>query len=181
MPLEALLVMAVALGAGGLVKGATGMGLPAVAVPILASFLGVPKAVALMCLPILVTNAWQVWRFRADFATADFLPALILAGAVGVGLGTWLITSVPERGLSLGLAVMVLIYVGWALAKPHFTLSRPLVKVKDKEMPPNGAGIPDEELATLKKWVEEGAKFDGPDPAAAHSLVRTGTASPARR
>ena len=126
MPLEALLVMAVALGAGGLVKGATGMGLPAVAVPILASFLGVPKAVALMCLPLLVTNAWQIWRFRADLATADFLPALILAGAVGVGLGTWLITSVPERGLSLGLAVMVLIYVGWALAKPHFTLSRPL-------------------------------------------------------
>jgi mono/diheme cytochrome c family protein len=39
-----------------------------------------------------------------------------------------------------------------------------VVKVEDKEMPPNGAGIPDEELATLKKWIEEGAKFDGPDP-----------------
>jgi len=39
-----------------------------------------------------------------------------------------------------------------------------VVKVQDKEMPPNGAGIPDAELATLKKWVEEGARFDGPDP-----------------
>jgi uncharacterized membrane protein YfcA len=126
VPFESLLVMAVALGAGGLVKGATGMGLPAVAVPILASFLGVPKAVALMCLPILVTNAWQVWRFRADFYTADFLPALILAGFFGVGLGTWLITSVPERALSLGLAVTLLLYVGWALAKPHFVLTRAL-------------------------------------------------------
>ncbi len=39
-------------------------------------------------------------------------------------------------------------------------------KVQEKEMPPNGAGIPDAELAKLKKWVEEGAKFDGKDRAA---------------
>jgi hypothetical protein len=39
-------------------------------------------------------------------------------------------------------------------------------KIEDKQMPPNGAGIPDAELATLKKWVEEGAKFDGANPTA---------------
>lgn len=38
-------------------------------------------------------------------------------------------------------------------------------KIADKEMPPSGAGIPDAELTTLTKWVEEGAKFDGPSPA----------------
>jgi mono/diheme cytochrome c family protein len=41
-----------------------------------------------------------------------------------------------------------------------------IIKVQDKEMPPNGAGIPDAELATLKKWVQEGAKFDGPSSSA---------------
>jgi cytochrome c553 len=41
-----------------------------------------------------------------------------------------------------------------------------ILKVQDKEMPPNGAGIPDAELATLKQWVAEGAKFDGRDPEA---------------
>jgi cytochrome c553 len=41
-----------------------------------------------------------------------------------------------------------------------------IAKVEDKEMPPSGAGIPDAELATLKKWVQEGAKFDGQEPAA---------------
>lgn len=41
-----------------------------------------------------------------------------------------------------------------------------VVKVEDKEMPPNGNGIPAAELATLKKWIEEGAKFDGTDVAA---------------
>lgn len=41
-----------------------------------------------------------------------------------------------------------------------------IVKVQDKEMPPNGAGIPDAELAILKRWVQEGARFDGPSPTA---------------
>jgi hypothetical protein len=55
-----------------------------------------------------------------------------------------------------------------------------IVKVKDKEMPPNGAGIPDGELATLTKWVAEGAKFDGPNPAAELvSLLPAGAAQPA--
>jgi len=39
-------------------------------------------------------------------------------------------------------------------------------KITEKEMPPSGKGIPESELATLKKWVQEGAKFDGRDPSA---------------
>lgn len=55
-----------------------------------------------------------------------------------------------------------------------------IVKVKDREMPPNGAGIPDADLATLTRWVEEGAKFDGPDPAATLvSLLPAGAGQPA--
>jgi len=36
-------------------------------------------------------------------------------------------------------------------------------QIESKSMPPNGSGIPDGELTTLKKWIQEGAKFDGPD------------------
>lgn len=39
-------------------------------------------------------------------------------------------------------------------------------KIVGKEMPPNGAGIPDAETEKLKKWIAEGAKFDGPDATA---------------
>ncbi len=49
-----------------------------------------------------------------------------------------------------------------------------IVKVEDKEMPPSGAGIPAEELDTLKKWVEQGAKFDGPNPTAQVSTLLIG-------
>lgn len=55
-----------------------------------------------------------------------------------------------------------------------------IVKVKDREMPPSGAGIPDAELATLTKWVEEGAIFDGADPTATLiSLLPAGAGQPA--
>ncbi|HEY2415374.1 MAG TPA: c-type cytochrome domain-containing protein [Pirellulaceae bacterium] len=39
-------------------------------------------------------------------------------------------------------------------------------KITEKEMPPSGKGIPEGELATLKKWVQDGAKFDGKDSGA---------------
>ncbi|MEX2173836.1 MAG: c-type cytochrome domain-containing protein [Pirellulaceae bacterium] len=52
-------------------------------------------------------------------------------------------------------------------------------KVQDKEMPPSGAGIPDGELALLKQWVEEGARFDGPDPKAQLASLLTGQSQPA--
>jgi cytochrome c553 len=51
-------------------------------------------------------------------------------------------------------------------------------KVEGREMPPSGAGIPAEELDTLKKWVEQGAKFDGPDPRAQVSTLITGQPMP---
>jgi len=52
-------------------------------------------------------------------------------------------------------------------------------KVEGREMPPSGAGIPAEELDTLKKWVEQGARFDGPDPKAQVSTLITGQPMPA--
>ncbi len=54
-----------------------------------------------------------------------------------------------------------------------------IVKVEGREMPPNGAGIPAEDLDTLKKWVEQGAKFDGPNPTAQVSTLLTGQPMPA--
>ena len=125
MPLENMLVLAVALGAGGFVKGATGMGLPLVALPILATVLSIPQAVALVTVTGVITNAWQVWRFRADLWTVDFLPGLLLTAAPGILLGTWLLTTLPERALAIVLALLLFAYAGLRLAKPSFMLSRP--------------------------------------------------------
>jgi len=51
-------------------------------------------------------------------------------------------------------------------------------KIVDKEMPPSGAGIPEDQLALLKAWVEQGAAFDGPNPAALLSELAQGAPRP---
>ena len=120
--------MALALGAGGFVKGATGMGMPIVALPILATFLDVQHAVALLVLPLLVSNLWQAWRFRSELRHVDFLTALLSGGGLGIVVGTFLIASLPERSLSLAVAAVVFAYVALRLLKPHFVVSPDLGK-----------------------------------------------------
>ena len=50
-------------------------------------------------------------------------------------------------------------------------------KIEGKEMPPNGAGIPDAEFTTIKKWIAEGAKFDGTDVKANVTMLAGNTAA----
>jgi len=46
-------------------------------------------------------------------------------------------------------------------------------KIDDAEMPPNGNKLPVAEIEVLRKWINEGAKFDGPDPAANITALAT--------
>ncbi|MGQ9368214.1 sulfite exporter TauE/SafE family protein [Azospirillum sp. ST 5-10] len=57
LPTLALAAVAVAL--GGFVKGALGIGLPLVSVPVMALVMPVHQAVGLIVVPVIVTNVWQ--------------------------------------------------------------------------------------------------------------------------
>jgi len=117
------LVVIAALGLGGFVKGATGMGLPLVSVPALAAFLGVPHTLAILTVPLIVTNGWQVWRFFPNRHGTGFLVRLLPAGAIGIVIGTWALTALPVRALSLVLAALVVSYIALLLARPQLRLS----------------------------------------------------------
>lgn len=114
------LILGLALGAGAVVKGATGMGLPLVALPVLATFFGLQHAVGLMTVPLILTNLWQVWRFRgtAGDPRMRFLPLFLLAGAAGIVLGTWALTSLSERILLMTLGLLLIAYVALKLVRP---------------------------------------------------------------
>lgn len=122
--------MTLALAAGGVVKGATGMGLPLVALPVLTAAFGLQHAVGLMTIPLIVTNVWQVWRFRAEAQAPRlaFMPWFLVGGAVGIGIGTWALTALPERLLVLALGIILLAYVALRLATPHWSLSLELAR-----------------------------------------------------
>jgi hypothetical protein len=66
----------------------------------------------------------------------------------------------------------------YAVIKPGKGDTSTLVeKMASGEMPPNGNKVSDTELQTIIKWINEGAKFDGPDMTVAlGSLAPTGTA-----
>ncbi|MCD7058397.1 sulfite exporter TauE/SafE family protein [Pelagibacterium xiamenense] len=122
MDFATLAIVFAAIGAGSISKGATGMGMPLIAIPFLASVFGLQHAVAVLVVPTLVTNLWQIWHFRAyrRDPRMRFLLPMLPAVVVGVAIGTWLLDSVPERGLTLALGLLLVGYVIFRLARPSF-------------------------------------------------------------
>jgi len=59
---ELLLLAALVFLLAGVVKGALGIGLPTISISILAQFTDPRVAIALLLLPAIVSNTWQVYR-----------------------------------------------------------------------------------------------------------------------
>ncbi|MAQ83589.1 MAG: hypothetical protein CMH12_10185 [Maritimibacter sp.] len=115
----------VALALGGLLKGAIGAGAPVVAVPVMALFFDVQLAVVVMVIPNLVSNLWQGWQHRAQMLPRRFTLGLALSGAIGAGTGSVILAVVPSDVLLLVVAVMVLFFILFRLARPDWGLSYP--------------------------------------------------------
>ena len=116
-----LVVLSLAL--GGVLKGATGAGAPIVAVPIMAMAYDVRFAVTVMIMPNLLSNLWQAWLYRAALQDRGFVANLAVAGAIGAGLGTWMLAALPSEWLTAVVAVVTLAYVGFRVAKPSWRLA----------------------------------------------------------
>lgn len=131
MDLQTLLIVSLALGAGGLVKGILGLGLPLVALPVLTAAFGLQKAIGIMLLPILISNAWQIRTHRAALQdpALRFLPGFLVGGVLGVGVGTVALVNLPERILEAGLGVMLLGYVALRLTQPEFVIPERLARI----------------------------------------------------
>lgn len=111
MSVETVAVILFALSAGAVVKGLSGLGLPLVAIPIMAGFIGVERAVALMVVPNVVTNLWLLWTYRDHAVALPRMPWIIVIGAIGTVLGTWVLASVPERWLTILMAGWLGLYL----------------------------------------------------------------------
>nr|WP_233215130.1 c-type cytochrome domain-containing protein [Rhodopirellula bahusiensis] len=56
--------------------------------------------------------------------------------------------------------------------------SRLIETIETGDMPRGGGKVSKEQLDTLKQWVTQGAKFDGPDPTAMLTSLKSGEATP---
>lgn len=131
MDLGHYLVIVAALAGGAIVKGATGMGLPLVALPALTAAFGLTHAIGLMVVPVVVTNLWQVVRLRHAGKASDrlrFLPPFLVAVVGGVVAGTWLLKTLPERWLVFVLGLLLIVYIVIRVAKPSILIGANLAR-----------------------------------------------------
>lgn len=111
------------LALAGMVKGAIGVGIPIVSVPVLAAVVGLPHAVALMAAPLIFTNLQQIWQFRDEYHNATLMRPMLLFAILGIGAGTSLLVSIDERVLSAVLGGMILVYALIFVLKPDTALA----------------------------------------------------------
>ena len=105
-----LTIAIVGLFAGGLCKGAVGIGLPFISVPILAFFVSVPKALAILAIPIFLTNALQFFQgglIRPVLKRYGLTTAMLV---IGIGMGTQLLITMPVRLSYLLMGLVILTY-----------------------------------------------------------------------
>jgi hypothetical protein len=106
-----LLTLVAGLSIAGLAKGATAMGLPLIATPILASVFGPKQAVVIITIPIFVANTLlvlQSWKVLGYLRT--LLP-LIVANAAGAFLGALLLAGLDQRTFAILITAMVVLFL----------------------------------------------------------------------
>lgn len=120
---ETWFIIALALAFGGFVKGLTGLGLPAFAIPIMAIFIGVERSVVMLLAPSLVLNCRLAWTHRDCAKDMPDLPRLLLMGLPGAVIGANILYHASEKVLATLLGVGVLAYLLVRILHPAFTLS----------------------------------------------------------
>ena len=101
-----VLVIILAVLAGGLVKGTLGFGMPMVALPIIAFIIPPTTAMILLCAPIFLTNFLQI-KFKEGVSSYRFLP-MFLSLVVGLIIGARLILEINVNTITQIIAVSII-------------------------------------------------------------------------
>jgi uncharacterized membrane protein YfcA len=117
LPLPLIAFVALVFVLAGFVKGVIGLGLPTLAMGLLGLVMAPAQAAALLVLPSLLTNVWQVLGPGLP-ALARRLATLLLGVCAGVGLGSgWLFAggTAGARWAGIGLGLALAAYAGLGL------------------------------------------------------------------
>lgn len=101
-----IIIIILAVLAGGLVKGTLGFGMPMVALPIIAFIITPTTAMILLCAPIFLTNFLQI-KFRQGVSSYRFLP-MFLCLIIGLIIGARLILEIDVKTITQIIAVSII-------------------------------------------------------------------------
>ena len=116
LSLSLMLLTTTAFLLAGLVKGVVGLGLPTLAMALLALAMPPAQAAALLILPSLVTNVWQMrpWPTLAPMTRRLWpMQAGVVVGTLG---GAWLLGAPAGAWAMQALGAAVLVYGLWGLS-----------------------------------------------------------------
>ena len=116
------ILVGVALLFAAFVKGATGLGFPLIATPMVALLLDIRIAVTILILPNLLMDITQVFRDGFPYAILRRFKSMIGLTIIGVFIGTMVLVMLPLWALNLSLGIMVLVFVTSNLLKFDFTI-----------------------------------------------------------
>jgi len=91
----------------GMVKGATGMGLPTVAMALLGLVMQPMEAAALLVMPSLLTNGWQIMSGRPLYPLWQRLRGMMAGICLGTLVGGALLLQTQGGGMVLGCALVL--------------------------------------------------------------------------
>ncbi len=117
-----------ALGCGGFIKGALGVGTPLLTVPMMALVLPPQMAIAIMAIPVVVANLWQFSQAEHSSAVVKrFWPTFI-----GILIGTWvgvkILSVIDEQTLLITVGIAVITFALLQGSRKRFYLSESMVK-----------------------------------------------------
>jgi uncharacterized membrane protein YfcA len=99
----------------GAVKGITGMGLPTVAMGVLGALMTPVAAAALLIVPSLVTNVWQLLSGPSFTALARRLWPMMLGIVLGTLAGSFILADGNTRWTTAALGSALVVYAGFTL------------------------------------------------------------------
>ena len=126
MPIEPLLLIATVFTLAGFVKGVIGLGLPTIAMGLLAVIMPPVEAAALLIVPSLATNVWQMLGGPALGRIAGRLWPVMLGVCGGTLAGAGLMTGANARAatIALGLALVAYAWTGLAAIRMRVAAAR---------------------------------------------------------
>ena len=107
---EVLLLAGVVFLLAGTVKGVLGIGLPTISISMLAQFVDPRIAIALLLLPALFTNTWQMYRGGQIIRSAKMLWPFVTTMSVVMFVSALFAARTSAKILVLGMGVMVVLW-----------------------------------------------------------------------
>jgi uncharacterized membrane protein YfcA len=122
--LPLLVACGVALVLAGVVKGILSIGLPLVGMPLLTLVVDVPTAVAILMIPLVLSNLIQAIEGRGTLPMIKRFWPLIICLIGGTFIGTALFAALDRHVLLLIVGVLAIVMSTFSILQPHVTVSR---------------------------------------------------------